>query len=139
GKYKLVETKSLPGYKKLTEPVPFEITKGMTKALAIKVENEQLDKGSVEITKIDKDSQKVLEGVVFEVQDEQGKVVTEVKTDKDGKAKISDLSVGKYKLVEKESLPGYKKLTDPVLFEIKKGMTEVLSLKIENEMVDTGN
>ncbi|TKH84088.1 MSCRAMM family protein, partial [Bacillus cereus] len=77
----------LPGYKKLTEPVPFEITKGMTKALAIKVENEQLDKGSVEITKIDKDSQKVLEGVVFEVQDEQGKVVTEVKTDKDGKAK----------------------------------------------------
>ena len=24
------------------------------------------------------------------------------------KAKISDLSVGKYKLVEKESLPGYK-------------------------------
>ncbi|MEH7852318.1 SpaA isopeptide-forming pilin-related protein, partial [Bacillus thuringiensis] len=139
GKYKLVETKSLPGYKNLAEPVRFEIKKGMTKALVIKVENEQLDKGSVEITKIDKDSQKVLEGVVFEVQDEQGKVVTEVKTDKDGKAKISDLSVGKYKLVEKESLPGYKKLTDPVLFEIKKGMTEVLSLKIENEMVDTGN
>ncbi|MGR5903572.1 MSCRAMM family protein [Bacillus cereus] len=59
----------------------------MTKAVSIKVENEQLDKGSVEITKIDKDSQKVLEGVVFEVQDEQGKLVTEVKTDKDGKSK----------------------------------------------------
>ncbi|WP_242325889.1 SpaA isopeptide-forming pilin-related protein, partial [Bacillus cereus group sp. BfR-BA-01318] len=139
GKYKLVETKSLPGYKKLTEPVPFEIKKGMTKALAIKVENEQLDKGSVEITKIDKDSQKVLEGVVFEVQDEQGKVVTEVKTDKDGKAKISDLSVGKYKLVETKSLPGYKKLTDSVSFEIKKGMTTVLSLKVENEQLDKGS
>ncbi|WP_406651804.1 SpaA isopeptide-forming pilin-related protein [Bacillus cereus] len=139
GKYKLVETKSLPGYKKLTEPVSFEITKGMTTVLSLKVENEQLDKGSVEITKIDKDNKKALKGVVFEVQDEAGTVVKEVKTDKDGKAKISDLSVGKYKLVEKESLPGYKKLTDPVLFEIKKGMTEVLSLKIENEMVDTGN
>ncbi|HDR4460748.1 TPA: isopeptide-forming domain-containing fimbrial protein [Bacillus cereus] len=139
GKYKLVETKSLPGYKKLTEPVPFEIKKGMTKALAIKVENEQLDKGSVEITKIDKDSQKVLEGVVFEVQDEQGKVVTEVKTDKDGKAKISDLSVGKYKLVERKSLPGYKKLTDSVSFEIKKGMTTVLSVKVENEQLDKGS
>ncbi|WIK96934.1 SpaA isopeptide-forming pilin-related protein [Bacillus bombysepticus] len=139
GKYKLVETKSLPGYKQLTEPVPFEIKKGMTKALAIKVENEQLDKGSVEITKIDKDSQKVLEGVVFEVQDEQGKVVTEVKTDKDGKAKISDLSVGKYKLVETKSLPGYKKLTDSVSFEIKKGMTTVLSLKVENEQLDKGS
>ncbi|MCU5456214.1 SpaA isopeptide-forming pilin-related protein, partial [Bacillus cereus] len=139
GKYKLVETKSLPGYKKLTEPVSFEITKGMTTVLSLKVENEQLDKGSVEITKVDKDNKKALKGVVFEVQDEAGTVVQEVKTDKDGKAKISDLSVGKYKLVEKESLPGYKKLTDPVLFEIKKGMTEVLSLKIENEMVDTGN
>ncbi|WP_434683685.1 isopeptide-forming domain-containing fimbrial protein [Bacillus cereus group sp. Sample44] len=139
GKYKLVETKSLPGYKKLTEPVPFEITKGMTKVLSLKVENELLDKGSVEITKVDKDSQKVLEGVVFEVQDENGKVVTEVKTDKDGKAKISDLSIGKYKLVETKSLPGYKKLTDPVSFEIKKGMTTVLSLKVENEQLDKGS
>ncbi|MFK4326630.1 fimbrial isopeptide formation D2 family protein/LPXTG-motif cell wall-anchored protein [Bacillus sp. RC97] len=139
GKYKLVEKAGLPGYKKLTEPVSFEITKGMTTVLSMKVENEQLDKGSVEITKVDKDSQKVLAGVVFEVQDEQGKVVTEVTTDKDGKAKIADLSAGKYKLVEKESLPGYKKLAEPVSFEIKKGMTEVLSLKIENEMVDTGN
>ena len=58
----------------------------MTKALAIKVENEQLDKGSVEITKIDKDSQKVLEGVVFEVQDER-QSSNRSKTDKDGKAK----------------------------------------------------
>ncbi|MED2368913.1 SpaA isopeptide-forming pilin-related protein, partial [Bacillus thuringiensis] len=139
GNYKLVEVESLPGYKKLTEPVSFEIKKGMTEVLSLKVENELVDKGSVEITKVDKDNKKALKGVVFEVQDEKGKVVTEVKTDKNGKAKISDLSVGKYKLVEKESLPGYKKLTEPVSFEIKKGMTEVLSLKIENEMVDTGN
>ncbi|PEU25948.1 adhesin [Bacillus wiedmannii] len=139
GNYKLVEAENLPGYKKLTEPVSFEIKKGMTEVLSLKVENELVDKGSVEIKKVDKDSQKALEGVVFEVQDEKGKVVTEVKTDKNGKAKISDLSVGKYKLVEKESLPGYKQLTEPVSFEIKKGMTEVLSLKIENEMVDTGN
>ncbi|TKH84042.1 adhesin, partial [Bacillus cereus] len=139
GTYKLVEVKAPKGYKQLVDPITFQIEKGMTKSLALTVENEMLDKGNVEITKVDKESQKVLEGVVFEVQDEQGKVVTEVKTDKNGKAKISDLSVGKYKLVEKESLPGYKKLTDPVSFEIKKGMTEVLSLKIENEMVDTGN
>ena len=79
----------------------------MTEVLSLKVENEQLDKGSVEITK-DKDSQKALAGVVFEVQDEKGKVVTKVTTDKEGKAKIADLSVGKYKLVEVESLPGYK-------------------------------
>ena len=59
----------------------------MTKSLALTVENEMLDKGNVEVTKVDKDSQKALASVVFEVQDEQGKVVTEVTTDKEGKAK----------------------------------------------------
>ncbi|MGG5790147.1 MSCRAMM family protein, partial [Bacillus pretiosus] len=139
GSYKLVEVENLPGYKKLTEPVSFEIKKGMTEVLSLKVENEQLDKGSVEVIKVDKDSQKALEGVVFEVQDEKGKVVTKVTTDKEGKANVSDLSVGKYKLVETESLPGYKKLTEPVSFEIKKGMTEVLLLKVENEQLDKGS
>ncbi|WP_139019729.1 MSCRAMM family protein, partial [Bacillus wiedmannii] len=139
GSYKLVEVESLPGYKKLEKPVSFEITKGMTKVLSLKIENELVDKGNVEVTKVDKDSQKALEGVVFEVQDEQGKVVTKVTTDKEGKAKVSDLSVGKYKLVETESLPGYKKLTESVSFEIKKGMTEVLLLKVENEQLDKGS
>ncbi len=59
----------------------------MTKSLALTVENEMLDKGNVEVTKVDKDSQKALASVVFEVQDEQGKVVTEVTTDKEGKQK----------------------------------------------------
>ncbi|PEV36423.1 MSCRAMM family protein, partial [Bacillus thuringiensis] len=136
---KLVEKESLPGYKKLIEPVSFEITKGMTKVLSLKVENELLDKGSVEITKVDKESGAVLAGVTFEVRDEKDKVVTKVTTDKEGKANVSDLSVGKYKLVEVESLPGYKKLAKPVSFEIKKGMTEVLSLKVENEQLDKGS
>ena len=56
---------------------------------------------------MDKESGAVLAGVTFEVQDEK-KVVTKVTTDKEGKATISDLPVGKYKLVEVESLPGYK-------------------------------
>ncbi|MGR5903576.1 MSCRAMM family protein [Bacillus cereus] len=103
GTYKLVEVKAPKGYKQLVDTITFQIEKGMTKSLALTVENEMLDKGNVEITKVDKESQKVLEGVVFEVQDEQGKVVTEVTTDKEGKVKISDLSVGKYKLVEKKA------------------------------------
>ncbi|OOR55467.1 MSCRAMM family protein, partial [Bacillus mycoides] len=139
GTYKLVEVKAPKGYKQLVDPITFQIEKGMTKSLTLTVENEMLDKGNVEITKVDKESQKALAGVVFEVQDEQGKVVTEVTTDKDGKAKVSDLSVGKYKLVEKAGLPGYKKLTEPVSFEIKKGMTKVLSLKVENELLDKGS
>ena len=93
---------------KLEKPVPFEITKGMSKSLAFTVENEMVDTGNVEITKIDKDSKAPLENVVFEVRDSKGKVVAKVTTDKEGKANVSDLSVGKYKLVETKSLPGYK-------------------------------
>ncbi|PGK29229.1 hypothetical protein CN907_27810, partial [Bacillus anthracis] len=72
-----------PGYKKLTEPVSFEIKKGMTKVLSLKVENEMMDTGNVEITKIDKDSKAPLKDVVFEVRDSKGKVVKEVTTDKE--------------------------------------------------------
>ena len=97
-----------------------------------------VDTGNVEITKIDKDSKAPLENVVFEVRDSKGKVVAKVTTDKEGKANVSDLSVGKYKLVETKSLSGYKKLTEPVSFEITKGMTKVLSLKVENEQLDKG-
>ena len=45
----------------------------------MKVENEMVDTGNVEITKIDKDSKAPLENVVFEVRDLKGKVVAKVK------------------------------------------------------------
>ena len=92
----------------------------MTKSLAFTVENEMVDTGNVEITKIDKDSKAPLENVVFEVRDSKGKVVAKVTTDKEGKADILDLSIGKYELVEVETPAGYKPLEKPVSFEIEK-------------------
>ena len=71
----------------------------MTEVLSLKVENEMVDTGNVEITKIDKDSKAPLENVVFEVRDSKGSSC-ESKTDKEGKANVSDLSIGKYELVE---------------------------------------
>ena len=59
----------------------------MTEVLSLKVENELVDKGSVEITKVDKESGALLKGVTFEVQDEKGKVVTKVKQIKKEKQK----------------------------------------------------
>ena len=59
----------------------------MAEVLSLKVENELVDKGSVEITKVDK-SGALLKGVTFEVQDEQGKVVTKVKQIKKEKRKF---------------------------------------------------
>lgn len=93
-----------------------------------------VDTGNVEITKIDKDNKASLAGVVFEIQDETGKVVTKVTTDKEGKAKVSDLSVGNYTLVEVGAPKGYEKLTNPIPFEITKGMINSVQLEVLNEL-----
>ena len=80
------------------------------------------------------ESKEVLSGAVFEVYDEKGKVVVKVTTDKDGKAKITDLSVGNYTLVEVEAPKGYEKLTNPIPFEITNGMINAVQLEVLNKL-----
>ncbi|RAN91529.1 adhesin, partial [Bacillus sp. SRB_28] len=72
---------------------------------------------------------------MFEVHDEKGKVVARVTTDKEGKAKVSDLSVGNYTLVEVEAPKGYEKLTNPIPFEITKGMISSVQLEVLNKLI----
>ena len=71
---------------------------------------------------------------MFEVHNEKGKVVVKVTTDKDGKAKITDLSVGNYTLVEVEAPKGYEKLTNPIPFEITNGMINAVQLEVLNKL-----
>ena len=80
------------------------------------------------------ESKEVLSGAVFEVHNEKGKVVVKVTTDKDGKAKITDLSVGNYTLVEVEAPKGYEKLTNPIPFEITNGMINAVQLEVLNKL-----
>ncbi|MED3339655.1 SpaA isopeptide-forming pilin-related protein, partial [Bacillus thuringiensis] len=92
GKYILKETKAPEGYQlKETE---LEVNVTGDGIFPIQVENAMVDKGNIEITKVDKENGAVLAGVEFEVQDEKDGVVRKVVTDKDGKANVSDLSVG---------------------------------------------
>ncbi|PGS28489.1 hypothetical protein COC59_05720, partial [Bacillus cereus] len=53
---------------------------------------------------------------------------------KEGKAKVSDLSVGHYTLVEVEAPKGYEKLTNPIPFEITKGMISPVQLQVLNKL-----
>ncbi|MCG7044786.1 hypothetical protein LDP22_33355, partial [Pseudomonas aeruginosa] len=52
----------------------------------------------------------------------------------EGKAKVSDLSVGHYTLVEVEAPKGYEKLTHPIPFEITKGMISSVQLEVLNKL-----
>ena len=72
------------------------------------------------------------------MQDEQGKVVTEVKQIKMVKQKSQIIS-RKVQISRDEKFTRLQKATDPVSFEITKGMTTVLSLKVENEQLDKGS
>ena len=139
GKYELVEVETPAGYKPLEKPISFEIEKGRVTALQLTVENELVDTGNVEITKVDKENKDALADAVFEIQDEAGQVVAKITTDKKGHAQVTNLSVGTYKLVEVNAPKGYKQLVDPITFQIEKGMTKSLALTVENEMLDKGN
>ena len=63
-----------------------------------------VDKGNIEITKVDKENGAVLAGVEFEVQDEKDEVVRKVVTDKDGKANVSDSISRKVQISRDEKL-----------------------------------
>lgn len=66
----------------------------------------------LDITKVDKDEpQKKLSGVVFEVRDSSNNLVRTVTTDSNGKATVSGLALGEYKLKETKAATGY---ADPI-------------------------
>ncbi|MED2764815.1 VaFE repeat-containing surface-anchored protein [Bacillus thuringiensis] len=118
GKYYFLETKTPNGYIGNKTKYPFEI-KEHNKTLTFTVENTEV-KGSVKLLKVDnEDISKKLEGAVFELKDESGKVVGEYKTDKNGEINVKDLAYGKYSFVEKTSPHGYVLVKEPIMFEIK--------------------
>lgn len=89
-------------------------------------------KGNINILKVDKDDKNLmLEGVEFDLLDSTGKnVIKHVKTDKNGKAEIKNLDIGKYILKETKSKKEYKiALEQNVTIEWGK----TLNLTIENE------
>ena len=84
----MVEVETPAGYKPLEKPISSEIEKGRVTALQLTVENELVDTGNVEITKVDKENKDALADAVFEIQDEAGQVVAKITTDKKDKHKL---------------------------------------------------
>ena len=82
--------------------------------MALLIENERI-KGKIEIIKTSEDKNKVLkteegmplEGVKFEVYNENNEIVDQIVTDKEGKATTKQLYKGKYKVKEIETNEWY--------------------------------
>lgn len=96
----------------------------------IEIKNKR-KRGNIEITKVDKDDKNtVLEGVEFELVNSDGEVVAKLKTDKQGKAKATNIDAGEYILRETKTKEEYKIGIDQDVI-IKHN--ETLELEIENE------
>lgn len=75
--------------------------------------------GKIELEKVDaKDENLKLEGAVFQVIDKDGKVVSELTTDKNGVAVSNPLLVGKYTLKEVQAPAGYILLKEPIEIQV---------------------
>ncbi|WP_431603234.1 SpaA isopeptide-forming pilin-related protein [Bacillus albus] len=116
GKYYFQESKGVDGYLLNKTKYPFEI-KEHNKTLTFEVQNQQV-KGNVQLLKVDQDGEKKLEGAVFILADENGKQISEHKTDKNGLIKIDNLTFGKYQFIEKASPNGYILVKEPIPFSI---------------------
>ena len=97
----------------------------------VKIENSR-KKGNINILKVDKDDNKAtIEGVEFDLLDSTGKnIIKHVKTDKNGKAEIKNLDIGKYILRETKTRKECKIALEQNI-TIEWGKT--LNLTIENE------
>ena len=149
GNYKLIEKNTGKWYN-LAEDTTVEVKWNTTEENTI--ENE-LKKGQVKVIKVDKDNNEVkLQGVKFDVLDENGKILETITTDENGEAYTSRYAIRDYSKLtirEKETLQNYVLNDTPqtvaleaeqirtVTFtnELKKGQIKVIKVDQDNNEV----
>ncbi|KAB2459055.1 SpaA isopeptide-forming pilin-related protein [Bacillus sp. CH140a_4T] len=139
GDYQFVETKAPTGYDLSAKPIPFTITKGQSQVTSVTALN-SLTTGSMELTKVDMDHHGTLEGAIFNILDQDGKVVREgLQTDGHGKLIVNDLKPGNYQLVETKAPTGYQLDASPINFTIEKAQATPLQITVSNKKIDSSS
>ncbi|HHZ9472746.1 MSCRAMM family protein [Enterococcus faecalis] len=134
GDYQFVETQAPTGYDLDKTPVRFTIEKGQTEVVQVQ-KADTLTPGGVVLTKVDGKTGEVLQGAVFELQDEKGKPLQSgLTTDETGKIAVNDLAPGNYQFVETQAPTGYNLNATPVKFTVEKGQKEVVQVQLANNM-----
>ena len=128
----LKEVQTLKEYK--LNDAEIKVTLKANETITKTVENE-VKKGQIKVVKVDKDKHEIkLEGVVFEVLDQDGKVVQTLVTDKNGEAITKRLPIlPTYSVREKSSLREYKLNTQEAT-NIKLEEDEIRTITFENEL-----
>jgi len=123
----LKETKTNNKYNLTGE---MEIKIEWNKTTEITVENEK-KKGQIEIVKVDAENKEIkLEGVTFEILDENKNFIEKIVTNKDGYAKSSFIPIGKVYIREIEAKHGYVLKNNLIELDVKEN--EIIKKEIEN-------
>ena len=135
GGYIIKETKAPEGYLLSDTILEANITENdaTVKANPESISNTKI-KGSFELTKIDLSTSKPLANSKIAVYTEDGALVEEKITDKNGIAKFKDLPYGKYYFIEAEAPSGYVKNNEKHPFEIKEN-GKIVKDTLENEKI----
>ncbi len=139
GDYQFIETKAPTGYDLSAKPIPFTITKGQSQVTSATALN-SLTTGSMELTKVDMDHHGTLEGAIFNILDQDGKVVREgLRTDGHGKLIVNDLKPGNYQLVETKAPTDYQLDASPISFTIEKAQAAPLQITVSNKKIESSS
>ncbi len=115
GWYSAVEIKAPNGYKLIETSKDFEVTH--TKTVTLEFPNEKLT--SLIIKKVNDKTGEPLAGAKFKVEKQNGQIVGEYSTDKDGLINISTLSPDWYVVRETKAPDGYLLDETPKTIEVK--------------------
>ncbi|MDC4246440.1 SpaA isopeptide-forming pilin-related protein, partial [Clostridium perfringens] len=117
GNYRVDEVKTRWNYVLNKEPIFFSV-KENGKTIKLQMTNKKI-RGSVELFKFDKDTNRPLEGVKFDLLNGDKKVGTYT-TDNTGKITVNNLEAGNYTWVEVEAIDHYNKVDKKYDFNIYK-------------------
>ncbi len=117
GNYRVDEVKTRWNYVLNKEPIFFSV-KEYGKTIKLQMTNKKI-RGSVELFKFDKDTNRPLEGVKFDLLNGDKKVGTYT-TDNTGKITVNNLEAGNYTWVEVEAIDHYNKIDKKYDFNIYK-------------------
>lgn len=93
----------------------------------------EVDTGKIIVNKIDKDSKTPLEGIEFQLLDENNELLQTKKTNENGIIEFQNLIQGKYKIVETKTKENYVLPTEE--YEVNLKYNEQITLNRENEKI----